>query len=154
MAIHETIQAIANKHQVSGFIQHPPANPEEIKAFEMQIGFSLPQDFAEFYSICNGFSCNEDLFNMTCLADILIMEDYGIKWFYFSEYMIHSDCWGLRQVSGPSYQIYNGSYQAATLTSSLDAFLLRYLRGDVFDHGGLYDWHKERNISSPDWDHL
>lgn len=66
----DLIDAIAAKHKHRGIIVHPPATSAEITAFEQQTGFSLPEDFRFLYATCNGFECNEDLFNMSSLTDI------------------------------------------------------------------------------------
>jgi cell wall assembly regulator SMI1 len=63
MTIKELILAIAEKHSEAGITVNLPASSDDILRFEGKIGFSLPNDFREFYSICNGFSCEEDIFN-------------------------------------------------------------------------------------------
>jgi hypothetical protein len=148
MAIKNIIESIAQKHHESGIDIYPPATLADIKAFEQKIGFALPADFKEFYSICNGLGCNEDIFNIISLADITRhTEDYGSNWFYFSEYMIYSDMWGLRLTADGVYEIFNGSYPAIAMTSSFEEFLGRFLKGNVFETGGLYDWHNELKIN-------
>lgn len=143
----DLINLIRNKHLDSGIEINHPATLSEIADFERQIGFSLPPDFREFYLTCNGFGCNEDIFNMTPLQDISqFREDYGDNWFYFSEYMIYSDMWGLRRSGTGQFEIFNGSYPNKTMTSSLTEFLQRFLTGNVFDAGGLYEWHDQLEI--------
>lgn len=143
----EIINLIAQKHRDSGMEINPPANISDIVDFERRIGFTLPTEFKDFYLACNGFGCNEDIFNMTPLSDIhKYSQDYGDNWFYFSEYMIYSDMWGLRLTSLGQYEIFNGSYPEKAMTSSLTDFLNVFLKGNVFDSGGLYDWHKELGI--------
>ena len=57
----------------------------------------MPDDFVEFYKICNGFYCNEDIFNMKSIEDMLeYPDDYAHNRFYFSDYMINLDLWALR----------------------------------------------------------
>ena len=143
MIIRELIAAISQKHYKTGIVINSPASDIQIHHFEKQVGFILPADFKEFYSICNGFHCEEDLFNMTPLKEIT---DYGRaygNWFYFSEYMVYSDMWGFRLASNGQYEIYNGSYPVLSLTSSLQEFLEHFLKGNVFDIGGLYEWRDE-----------
>ena len=60
--------------------------------------------------------------------------------------MIYCDMWGLRKISSTEYEIFNGSYPKLALTFSMQEFLERFLRGNVFDPGGLYDWHDEIGI--------
>lgn len=142
----QLIAQIAQKHQ-AGIDINPPASLSDIADFEKQAGFLLPQDFRDFYSTCNGFGCNEDIFNMIPVADIRqYQEDYGDNWFYFSEYMIYSDTWGLRITPGGEYEIFNGSFPEKTLTSSLAEFLETFLLGNVFESGGLYEWHDKLGI--------
>lgn len=143
----ELIESIRQKQKESGVDINAPAISADIDAFEQQIGFPLPADFREFYSICNGFGCNEDIFNMIPLSDIRhYSDDVGRNWFYFSEYMIYSDMWGLRLAFSGQYEIFNGSYPFIIMTSSLEEFLNRFLKGNVFDSGGLYEWHEELEI--------
>jgi len=44
------------------------------------------------------------------------------------------------------YEIFIGDYKNKTLTSSLPEFLQIFLKGNVFDKGGLYDLQKELGI--------
>ncbi|MCI9845845.1 SMI1/KNR4 family protein [Flavobacterium pectinovorum] len=141
------VELIKHKHQEDGIDINPPAKLSEIIDFEKQIGFSLPADFKEFYLTCNGFECNEDIFRMVPLSEIrLYKKDFGQNWFYFSEYMIYCDTWGLRQISTGQYEIFNGSFSDKAMTSSLIEFLQRFLRGNVFEIEGLYDWQEELGI--------
>jgi hypothetical protein len=149
MTIENIIQQIVDRHKGRGIHINPPATLAEISAFEKQVGFALPADFVEFYSICNGFGCTEDIFNIAPLSEIRCYpQDHGANWFYFSEYMIYSDMWGLRLTDSGNYEIFNGSYPTTPMTSSLKEFLSRFLQGDVFEPGGLYDWHEELKIKS------
>ncbi|MFT3681401.1 MAG: SMI1/KNR4 family protein [Ferruginibacter sp.] len=141
MAIRDLIDKIIHKHTATGIDIFTTATPIEILKFEDKIGFPLPADFIDFYTCCNGFACNEDLFNMTPLNEITLHPDnYGRNWFYFAEYLIYSDMWGLRMTGDNRYEIFNGSSPRLILTSSLFTFLERFLTGNVFDPGGLYDW--------------
>ena len=147
MKMKDLIDLIINKHLVDGITINSPATLSYISDFEKHIGFSLPTDFREFYLTCNGFSCNEDTFNMTPLEDILLYEhEFGDNWFYFSEYMIYSDMWGLRRTTTGQFEIFNGSYPDKSMTSSLTEFLQRFLTGNVFETGGLYEWHDELGV--------
>ena len=135
----ELIQQITRKHHKEIEV-YAPASLLEIERFEQMIGFTLPIDFIEFYTTCNGFYCDEDLFRIIPLSEITSHDDdYGTNWFYFAEYMSYSDMWGLRHVDG-QYEIFNGSFPTKAITSSLTEFLGRFLQGNVFEKGGLYDW--------------
>ena len=142
------IESIVQKHRNSGIDIYPPATSLDITAFEKQIGFSFPNDFKDFYSICNGFGCVEDIFNIIPLHEIRRHpQDYGTNWFYFAEYMIYSDTWGLRLTTSGQYEIFNGSYPNIAMTSSLIEFLSKFLKGNVFDPSGLYEWHEDLGIN-------
>jgi len=138
------VSSIKLKHKAYGIEIHPPASAKAIRDFEKKIGFLLPVDFKNFYSICNGFGCTEDIFNIIPLHEITIHEqNYGQNWFYFSEYMIYCDMWLLEISADGTYTILNASNRHLALTNSLIEFLERFLRGNVFDRGGLYDWQEE-----------
>ncbi|MBX0289184.1 SMI1/KNR4 family protein [Hymenobacter sp. HSC-4F20] len=140
MSIKELVSAIATKHEQSGITLNPPASISQIISFERRIGFELPDDFTEFYLLCNGFSCEEDLFTMIGLEDILANKrHYGKHWFHFSEYMTYCGMWSLRKTSKNTFEI----FAEEVLTSSLAEFLSCFLEGDVFEAGGLYDWRAE-----------
>ncbi len=125
MTINDIIKEIVEKHKVSGGIDlNAPATLVDIDSFEKQVGFALPKDFIEFYTICNGFGCTEDIFNIVPLSEIRrYPQDYGANWFYFSEYMIYSDMWGLRLTEKGKYEIFNGNYPTIPMTSSIEEFL-------------------------------
>ncbi|GAA4178126.1 MULTISPECIES: SMI1/KNR4 family protein [Sphingobacterium] len=145
----QLITAIVQKHEKDGIDIYPGAMLSEIDAFEQKIGFPLPDEFRRFYLLCNGFGCNEDIFNIIPLAAIMEHPDhYGDNWFYFSEYMIYLDMWGLRFLGDNCYEIFNASDLTIGMTSSLTEFLQRFLKGNVFDPGGLYKWHQELGIIS------
>lgn len=70
-------------------------------------------------------------------------QDYDTHRICFAEYMIYSDMWELKRLPYNGYIITNTADTEITLTNSLSAFLERFLQGNVFDPGGLYDWHDE-----------
>ena len=145
----QLITAIKQKHEKDGIDIYPGAMLSEIDTFEQKIGFPLPDEFRRFYLLCNGFGCNEDILNIIPLDGIMEYSDnYGNNWFYFSEYMIYSDIWGLRFLGDCRYEIFNATHPIIALTSSLTAFLQRFLKGNVFNPGGLYQWHQELGIPS------
>ncbi len=147
MNMKNLVDLIVDKHRDNGVDVNLPATVAEIADFEIQIGFSLPADFKEFYLTCNGFGCDEDIFNMVPLQDIRrYPQDYGDNWFYFSEYMIYSDMWGLRRTTMGQFETFNGSYPDKTMTSYLSEFLQKFLIGNVFETGGLYEWHDELGL--------
>jgi len=98
MLIREVIAAVYQKHKDYGITLHPPASEQAIQEFERKLGFLLPADFKEFYSICNGFECTEDIFKMVALEDALLhKQDYGENWFHFADYMNYCEMWSLRK---------------------------------------------------------
>ena len=136
----DIIYTIFNKHTPAGVRLNAPVLPKHIANFERRTRFNLPEDFVTFYSICNGFECDEDLFNMIPLSDII---DYGTDWFYFAEYMIYADMWAVRLIGDGKYEIFNDGCPDIVLTRSLEGFLSSVLKGNVFEKGGLYDWLEE-----------
>jgi hypothetical protein len=139
----ELIDAIVLKHRASEIEVNPPATPDQIAIFERQIGFSLPADFKTFYTVCNGFQCNEELFFFDFIPLSGIVQDqkhFGPNWFYFAEYLVYADMWGMRLAGDGRYEIFNDAYPGLILTSSLHEYLSRFLQGNVLDAGGLDDW--------------
>ena len=141
MTIQAIVDAIAAENQRPGFKLNAPACADDIARFEATVGFALPDEFREFYAICNGFECVEDLFTLIPLDTILANGDHGKHWFHFAEYMIYCDMWTLRNRNGLC-EIINKSDREIVLSTSLRTFLIRFLAGNVFEAGGLYDWHE------------
>jgi hypothetical protein len=141
MTISEIINAIAVKNQKDGFKLNAPATANEISNFEAKVGFAMPDDFKEFYTYCNGFECDNDIFNFISLHAVIENADYGENWFHFSEYMTYSDMWTLKK-DADSYSIVNLGDKEIILTKSLMEFLEHFLAGNVFEDGGLYEWHE------------
>lgn len=139
MTISEIVNAIEAKNQKDGFKLNPPATADEICDFEAKLGFAMPDDFKEFYTFCNGFVCNSDMFNFISLQAIIENADYGENWFHFSEYMIYSDMWTLKK-DADKYSIVNLGEKEVVVTNSLMKFLEHFLTGNVFEDGGLYQW--------------
>lgn len=81
---------------------------------------------------------------MVCLTDALeYSQNFGESWFDFAEYMIYSDTWSVKILKGGRYELYNTAEDNLVVTDSLQEYLDRFLRGGVFQEGGLYDWHEE-----------
>lgn len=144
MIMKEIVASIALKHKGSGIDVNRPASRRDIETFQQKIGFKLPQDFIEFYSICNGFGCTDDIFNMTPLDEIMLYRDhYGNDWFHFAEYMINLEHWSLRINGENAYEIYYTGEKKIVLTTSLLEFLERFFQGNVFEPGGLNEWREK-----------
>ena len=141
------IEKIHKKNKLEGIKINKPATNTDIQKVEAKLGFELPNDFKELYSICNGFECTDDIFNFIKTSEIAERkDDYGDNWFYFAEYMIYSDMWGVRILNSTSYEIFNGSYTKPILTTSLREFLEHFEKGNVFEKGGLYEWQEQLGI--------
>jgi hypothetical protein len=50
------------------------------------------------------------------------------------------------KIGFPLYEIFNGRFPEIAMTSSLLEFLNRFLKGNIFGGGGLYEWHNELGI--------
>jgi hypothetical protein len=126
---------------------YPGATEKLLKYFEEAMKVILPPDIKEFYSFSNGFESDEDLFRMIPLEEI--MEDWRCKadgdgQFYFSEYLIYSDLWGIDlnvNQKACYYIFYSVSeQQKLPMTDSLANFLDCFLKSGVYGKDGLYDW--------------
>ncbi|OQP67175.1 hypothetical protein A3860_02100 [Niastella vici] len=144
--ITDVIERIQNQRVQLGITLYPKASPEDIVAFEVIRQIKLPDDFKTFYSFCNGFESEEDLFRIIPLHEIIEKGSCGYlereKDFHFAEYMIYCDMWSISiNDKNKSYSIYNNNGKVAVLTNSLAEFLNIFLDGGVFD--GLYKWQEE-----------
>ncbi|RYU81848.1 SMI1/KNR4 family protein [Hymenobacter persicinus] len=127
---------------------YPAASAQLVSHFEAEMGLVLPADFKEFYSFCNGFESEEDVFRVIPLEEILERRSEHPKGqFYVAEYLIYGDMWKveLNEEQPGRYQISNHGSDALTivLTDSLAEFIGRFLQGGVFDVAGLYEWREE-----------
>jgi hypothetical protein len=142
------LEAILEKYAATGLHIRPRPLPGWIPYFENMSGLKLPQDFRAFYAVCDGFTWEEDGFQIFSLWDMAyesLADGYsGDNWVYFSEYMTYCDMWGFRVDGQGGYSIFNGSYPEPLLSYSLTEFLERFLAGGVFETGGLYDWLEEK----------
>jgi len=144
--ITDIIERIQKEIVHLGITLYSKASPDDISAFEEKRELKLPDDFKTFYSFCNGFESEEDLFRIIPLNEITESGSSGHldgeKDFHFAEYMIYSDMWSLSITEkNNSYSIYNNTGKVAILTNSLAEFLTIFLDGGVFD--GLYKWQDE-----------
>jgi len=126
---------------------HIGADEALLRTVENTYNITLPDDFKELYRFSDGFKTVEDIFNMIPLTEIV--ENNGRHdndAFYIAEYMIYSDMWQL-EINPDNCNDYKIIVQAngnkLVLTNSLAEFIERFLKGGVFDTGGLYDWAEE-----------
>jgi hypothetical protein len=149
MNIHDVIAAI--KAGPNDITPYPGATQELIDEFEKQAGFKLPADLRTFYQSCNGFESAEDLFRIIPLDEALEtrardMLEYRLRpnQFYIAEYLIYCDMWTI-EIELDQPNIYRITHDPApnAITHSFSEFLLRFLKGGVFEEGGLYKWDEE-----------
>ena len=146
MNINEAITQLKSYNGPFELTLHPGAGEALIKDVENAYGFELPQDFKSFYRFTNGFEMDEDIFNMIPLGE-MIGNSKDDKHPSIAEYMIYSDMWHLEiNTDDPDrYEIYVIDYDSEkmVLTNSLAEFIARFLKGGVFEIGGLYAWKDE-----------
>ena len=125
---------------------HTGVDEALIKEVEKAYSIELPQDFKCFYRFTNGFEMDADIFNMIPLGE-MIENSKDDQHPSIAEYMIYSDMWHLEiNTYDPNlYEIYVLDYDSEkiVLTNSLAEFIARFLKGGVFEIGGLYAWKDE-----------
>jgi hypothetical protein len=111
---------------------------------ENEYGVTLPDDFKELYRFSDGFETVKNIFNMIPLAEIINNKTH--QSLYIAEYMIYSNMW-LLEINPFDCNDYKIVVEANSnriiLTNSLAEFINCFLKGGVYDPGGLYDWQEE-----------
>lgn len=143
MSLSALIDAIKVKYTASGIRVNAPATATAITNAEKKMRLSLPADFKEFYSICNGFDCADDKFSIVKAEELFRDDEYGWDSIIFAERMTYEDVWACRNLEGGRYDIFYNDGEELILTQSLAAFLERLLQGHTFGTRGLYAWHDE-----------
>lgn len=141
----EMMNIISSRKEELGITLYPPAYPYLIEVFEIRMGVKLPEEVRALYLYCNGFESEEDQFRIIPLEEIMERRKEFVKGqFYFAEYMLYCDMWDIQvDANDPdSYGIYNSSYNIL-LTNSLVTFLEHFVKGGVFEVGGLIDWQEK-----------
>jgi len=150
--ITEIINHLKDNADKVGIKLHEGASPEKIKYVEDTYKITLPDDFKEFYGFSDGFESIDNLiFNLLTLDEMLYNEHqykYNNQNLAIAEYLIYSDEWVLLidKTNSGSYQLLNGNHNSGyllTLTTSFAEFLMRFIKGGLFDSGGLYDWYDD-----------
>jgi hypothetical protein len=136
MNITELFYKIIEKHKEQGIQLYGSSSIQDIRTFTTKVGFSLPNEFVELYMLSNGFECDEDIFRIVPLEEILMLKDYSKTTFGFAEYLTRCDIWKVSFYQDKSYLIKDT--RGAEL-SSLNEFLSVFLKGNIFEDGGLYD---------------
>ncbi len=146
MKINEAIVLLKSYNGPFELTLHAGADEALIKDVENAYGIELPEDFKHFYRFTNGFEMDEDIFNMIPLGE-MIGNSKNDNHPSIAEYMIYSDMWRLEinPYDFNQYEIYVLDYDSEkiVLTNSLAEFIARFLRGGVFEIGGLYTWKDE-----------
>ncbi|WP_426669399.1 SMI1/KNR4 family protein [Mucilaginibacter sp. McL0603] len=147
MSITESIELLKAYNGPLGLTLHTGASEELIKKVESTCDVILPDDFKTFYRFTDGFETIEDIFNMIPLDEIGENHKKGDNELWIAEYMIYSDMWELEvNPKDPNdYAIFNvdGEKEKIILTKSLAEFIVRFLKGGVFETAGLYAWRDE-----------
>jgi hypothetical protein len=118
-----------------------------IHKVERTYGITFPIEFKNFYCFTDGFETVEDIFNMIPLAEIIDIKNMNNEGaLYIAEYMIYSDMWQL-EINPDDCNDYKivikSDGNKLVLTHSLAEFIDRFLKGGVFEIGGLYAWADE-----------
>jgi len=147
MTINEAIDLLKAYNGPLGLTLHSGASEKLISEVEKAYGITLPDDFKALYRFTDGFETLEDIFNMIPLSEIIDNSKKEHE-LWIAEYMIYSDMWELEiDVEDPNdYVILSGDSEGernVILTKSLAEFIARFLKGGVFEIGGLYAWRAE-----------
>lgn len=125
---------------------YPAATQALLESFEYEAKLVLPLNFKTLYSFNNGFESAEDLFRIIPLDELMDSwrnEKRADGQFYFAEYLIYSDLWGVKlgEERKDDYSIYypESEQRKLFMTSSLAEFLSCFL------DAGIYDW-SHRNL--------
>lgn len=145
MSINQAIELLKNYSGPLGLTLHDGASEKLITRAEAAYDITLPEDFKTFYRFTNGFETVEDMFNMIPLEEIIENKRRDME-FSIAEYMIYCDMWDL-EVSAENADDYTITHGNIILTKSLGEYIVRFLRGGVFESGGLYAWHDEINAN-------
>ena len=142
MTINEAIDLLKAYNGPLKLTLHEGASEDLIKTVEHIYGITLPDDFKTFYRFSDGFETDEDIFNMIPLAEIAENYHEPKKELWIAEYMIYSDMWELEiNAEGQNdYVVLSGDSEGeekVILTKSLAEFIVRFLKGGVFEIGGL-----------------
>jgi hypothetical protein len=146
MTINDALELLKSYSGPFELTLRPGANEALINKMEDTYSIALPDDFKTLYRFTDGFEIDEDIFNMIPLEE-MIGRRKADKPIWIAEYLIYSDMWGLEiNPSDPDdYSIFGGDLdkEKIILTNSLGEFIGRFLKGGVFETGGLYHWKDE-----------
>jgi cell wall assembly regulator SMI1 len=70
-SIQSILSSIERDKKLLGITLYEKASIADITSFEKKKGLDLPDDLRTFYSYCNGFESEEDLFRIIPLKEIL-----------------------------------------------------------------------------------
>jgi len=148
MSIKEAINQLRAYNGPLGLTLHNGATDASLRLVEETFGITLHDDFKEFYRFSDGFETVEDVFNMIPLVEIIDTKKRHVNNpLYIAEYMIYSDMWHLevneKNPDEYSISVVDFHGRKIVLTNSLGEFISRFLKGGVFEIGGLYAWADE-----------
>lgn len=144
----ELFERLKAKSDELGIVLNQPAAKEELEKLEKLVNQKLPKEIIDFYSFCNGFESDDNIFRAIPISEILEYKaELETSSFYFAEYMIYSDSWTIQLKSEGEYLILNGNHgteDEVIFTHSLYEFLEKYILGEgIFSDYGLYYWFEE-----------
>ena len=143
MSITEAIELLKTYNGPLGLTLHKGASEALISMAENTYNITFPTDFKTLYRFTDGFETVEDIFNMIPLAEMIDNKGrHDPLW--IAEYMIYCGMWELEiNPDDPEdYSIFS-DHEKVVLTNSLAEFIARFLKGGVFEIGGLYAWADE-----------
>ena len=146
MTINEALELLKFYNGPFELKLHAGANEALIKKVENTYGVTLPEDFKTLYRFSDGFEIDEDILNMIPLTE-MISNKAANEPIWIAEYMIYCDMWGLEinpdDPNDYSISVSDQDKGKIKLTNSLAEFIARFLKGGVFEIGGLYHWADE-----------
>jgi len=143
MSITQAIELLKTYSGPLGLTLHKGASEELIRQVERTYHITLPADFKTLYRFTDGFETEEDMFNMIPLSE-MVDNKKKHEPLWIAEYLVYCDIWELEisPENPDDYSIFVGDYDRGriVLTNSLAEFIGRFLKGGVFEIGGLYAW--------------
>ena len=150
MLIEEVINHLQVNLTQTDITLYNGAADDLITTFEQTSKVRLPNDIKCFYKFANGFESDEDIFRIVPLEEILEYRKNHAHGIIIAEYMTYCDMWYLEVnlFNHNDYCIFyvGADHKKLKLTDSFAEFLNRFLKGGVFETGGLYDWTDELRL--------
>ncbi|RZK26626.1 MAG: SMI1/KNR4 family protein [Flavobacterium sp.] len=150
MSIAEVITYLKTNIDQTDITLNSGASSSLIAKFENTFNVRLPNDIKQFYEFSNGFESAEDDFRIVPIEEML---DESLSMNYteinIAEYLIYCDIWNL-EINTEDHNLYHitnvgSDNKKVVLTTSFAELIQRFLKGGVFEPGGLYRWLEEIN---------